>query len=423
MAADLRPEGDGKDNAKLKLIAGLLGVSFNDLRHRELIAARRRVRIYQGIAAAMVLLAALAVVGGWMAWRYAKQSEARLGQAIDIAAGFVAKAVRLGDSFGVPRSAIEEMLTQADAAFAQLLQDGTSSPQLRSRHALLLMVFADHYGIIGKTERQWDTAKRARDILQALADDHPSNADWLRQLATSHDLLGDILTNRLQVDAALADYRASQSIREKLSKDDSRDPNLQRDLSLSDNKIGDMLFRQGRLEEALAAFQSALKISEPLARAYPTNIERQRDLLVINHRIGDVLAKKRDLNGAGDAYRASLAIAERLAAGDPSNAQLQRDLSASHEKVGNVLADQEEIDAALAAYRTSLALTERLAAADPTNVTIQRDLSLGHANVGRILIKQREIDASLASYRASLAITERLVAADPANALCNGICR
>src|SRR5512134_3813531 len=165
IAADLRPQGDGKDNAKLKLIAGLLGVSFNDLRQRELIAARRRVRIYQGIAAVMIVLAVLATVGGLLAWRYAKQSEARLGQAVDIAANFVARAVRLGDSFGVPRFAIEEMLTQADASFNQLMNDGTVFPQLRGRNALLLMVLADHYGIIGNAERQLDTAKRARDIL------------------------------------------------------------------------------------------------------------------------------------------------------------------------------------------------------------------------------------------------------------------
>jgi hypothetical protein len=232
IAADLRPQGDGKDNAKLKLIAGLLGVSFNDLRQRELIAARRRVRIYQGIAAAMILLAVLATVGGWMAWGYAKQSEARLGQAVDIAASFVTRAVRLGDSFGVPRSAIEQMLTQADAAFAQLLQEGTRSDRLRSRHALLLMVFADHYGIIGKTDRQWDAAQRARDILQELVADHPSNPEWLRQLAISHDLVGDILADRFQLDTALVAYRAAQSIREKLSADDPRDASSERDLVL-----------------------------------------------------------------------------------------------------------------------------------------------------------------------------------------------
>ena len=339
IAADFRPQGDGKDNAKLKLIAGLLGVSFNDLRHRELIAARRRVRVYQSIAAAMVLLAALAVGGGWMAWRYAKQSEARLGEAINIAAGFVAKAVRLSDSFGVPRSAIEELLAQADAAFEELMEGGTTSPQLRSQHALLLMVFADHYGIIGKTDRQWDAAKRARDILRELVDAHPSNAEWRRQLATSQDLIGDTLANRLQVDAALGAYQASRVIREKLAADHPSDPTSQRDLALSDNKVGDMLFRQGHPEEALAAFQAAREISDKLARDHPENLEWQRDVLVIHHKIGDVLDRQGNLNGAGDAYRASLKIAEQLAAGDPSNAQLQRDLSASQEKVGNVLAD------------------------------------------------------------------------------------
>ena len=417
IAADLRPQGDGKDNAKLKLIAGLLGVSFNDLRHRELIAARRRIRIYQGIAAAMLLLAVLATVGGWMAWRYAKQSEARLGQAVDIAASFVARAVRLGDSFGVPRFAIEEMLTQADVSFAQLMADGTGSTQLRSRNALLLMVLADHYGIIGKAERQLDTAKRARDILAALVTDHPSDAEWQQQLATSHDLAGDALANQLQVDAALTAYRAALSIREKLAVENPADLKLQRDLSISNNKLGDIFLRQARLDEALAAFQAVGDVSERLARAHPENLEWQRDVLVIHHRIGDVLAKKGDLNGAGEAYRASLGVAERLAAIDPSNAQLQRDLSASHEKVGNVLTDRGDMEAALAAFQASLALTERLAAADPTNVTIQRDLSLGHANVGRILIKRHQPDAALEAFRASLVIAEQLAAASPRNAL------
>ena len=43
LAADLRPEGDGYKNAKLKLIAGLLGVPYNTLRQREVAAARRRL--------------------------------------------------------------------------------------------------------------------------------------------------------------------------------------------------------------------------------------------------------------------------------------------------------------------------------------------------------------------------------------------
>ena len=47
IAADARPHGDGKDDALLKLLSGVLAVNFNDLKQREVQAARRRARIAQ----------------------------------------------------------------------------------------------------------------------------------------------------------------------------------------------------------------------------------------------------------------------------------------------------------------------------------------------------------------------------------------
>ena len=77
LAADMRPAGDSKDEAKLKLIAGLLGIPFNALRRREAAAARKRLLVTQAIAASMLLLAIAAAVGGWLTWRYSKESDER----------------------------------------------------------------------------------------------------------------------------------------------------------------------------------------------------------------------------------------------------------------------------------------------------------------------------------------------------------
>src|SRR6185295_18314279 len=55
IAADLRPEGDGRERAFLKIVAGLVGVGFDDLYQRE----KRRLnlrRILAGAAAATALL-------------------------------------------------------------------------------------------------------------------------------------------------------------------------------------------------------------------------------------------------------------------------------------------------------------------------------------------------------------------------------
>src|SRR5580658_1132568 len=65
LAADLRPDADGKEDAKLKVIAGLLGVSFDTLRHREAIAARRRLRIAWAIVSAISVLAVAAAIAVW----------------------------------------------------------------------------------------------------------------------------------------------------------------------------------------------------------------------------------------------------------------------------------------------------------------------------------------------------------------------
>src|SRR5690242_14483079 len=61
IAADARREGDGKENARLKLVAGLLGVGFDTLKQRELAARRARARVW-ATAVAMVAVAFFGVI-------------------------------------------------------------------------------------------------------------------------------------------------------------------------------------------------------------------------------------------------------------------------------------------------------------------------------------------------------------------------
>jgi WD40 repeat protein len=69
IAADARPGKDGRDNALLKLLAGLLGVGFDELRQRER-ARRRKRRLLWSVGAA--LLVALGV-GGWQ-WQESRRA-------------------------------------------------------------------------------------------------------------------------------------------------------------------------------------------------------------------------------------------------------------------------------------------------------------------------------------------------------------
>src|SRR5688572_32487002 len=62
IAADVRPDKDGRDNARLKILAGLLGVGFDELRQRDRVRHRRRVIL--ATTAAVAIITALA--GTWL---------------------------------------------------------------------------------------------------------------------------------------------------------------------------------------------------------------------------------------------------------------------------------------------------------------------------------------------------------------------
>jgi tetratricopeptide (TPR) repeat protein len=81
-AADARPHGDGKENAKLKLIAGLIGADYDALKQRDLEYVRRRTRLYGIIAVSMGVLAVVAVAGGALAYYYALRSQEMTQQAV-----------------------------------------------------------------------------------------------------------------------------------------------------------------------------------------------------------------------------------------------------------------------------------------------------------------------------------------------------
>ena len=75
IAADAREGKDGKEAALMKLRAGLLGVRLEDLVNRELQRQERDARRNMLIAVFMLLLAMLALAGGWLAWKEKKEAE------------------------------------------------------------------------------------------------------------------------------------------------------------------------------------------------------------------------------------------------------------------------------------------------------------------------------------------------------------
>jgi tetratricopeptide (TPR) repeat protein len=414
IAADARPQSDGKEIAKQKVVAGLLGLGLDEIVRRAERARRRRNRFWAALAGVFLLFAVAASGSAVYAWQQLKTNEAFLNATLRRATEIVDEAVAQAEKYNVPRAATLALLARAEGLFDDMALYGRPTPELRYRKAWMLIQFARNYAILGDTGKRFARANEAYRLLLGLAEEKSDDKTYQRDLSVAYDEVGNVLVAQGNLRDALQAYRDSLAIRERLAKADPGNAGWQRDLSVSYNKFGDVLVAQGNLKDALQAYRDSLAIRERLAKADPGNAGPQRDLSVSYEKVGDVLVAQGNLKDALQAYRDSLAM--RLARADPGNTGWQRDVSVSYNKVGNVLVAQGNLKDALQAYRDSLAIAERLAKTDPGNADWQRDLSVSYNKVGDVLVAQGNLKDALQDYRDSLAIREHLAKADPGNA-------
>ena len=90
IAADAREGKDGKRNALLKLIAGLINVGFDDLKQRDLARKQKRMAIFSG-----ALMTLVAIMAGLTFWALDQQREAQRQQKIAVKAKDIAEEARM----------------------------------------------------------------------------------------------------------------------------------------------------------------------------------------------------------------------------------------------------------------------------------------------------------------------------------------
>jgi tetratricopeptide (TPR) repeat protein len=232
LGPDLRDSADGKNLGLAKTVAGLTGLSPDDVFRRAERARRWRVRIWAGLAGVFLFLAIAAAGSAVYAWQQLKTNEAFLNAALKTATEIVNTAVAQAEKYNVPRTATLELLVKAEALFDDMARFGRPTPELRYRKAWMLIEFARNYEVLGDTGKQLTHAAEAYRLLAGLAAEKPDDATY------------------------------------------------QRDLSVSYNEIGDVLVAQGNLPEALKSFGDGLAIRDRLAKADPGNAGWRRDLIV-----------------------------------------------------------------------------------------------------------------------------------------------
>lgn len=424
IAADARPEADGEEGAKLKLIAGLLGVGYEVLKQRELEEKSRRMRVYKSVIVTMALLAMAAIGGGALSYHYMIRSQAMAESAVVVASGFLEQEIELSRQTGVTQHTIESVLTASKGQMDELYKRGVNTPGLQYERASSLYMFAEYYGTIGDTTRELNLAEQAQSLLEDLVDRYPENIAYGRNLALAKEKIGEALMAQGHLEGALESLRSSITIVQNLMNGypdaaamqrDEVGVNLPRDAAKAEGAIGDVLWAQGIIFSALESYFACLQRLQGLVKSNPEHVGWQYELSISYMKVGDVFMSVGKIQPALETYQLSLKTLQHLVTLEPNDTQWQRDLAVNYTKVGDALLAARQFSVAEHDYEMGLMYVQRLASSDPGNTKWQSDLSVAYRKMGNLCDAQGQLDRAVNFFRDGLEIAAHLAASDPHN--------
>ena len=413
-------------------MAGLLGVSLDEIVRRAERARKRRNRLWAALAGVFLFLAVAATGSAIYAYQKFLESEDRLDQAIEIAYGFVAEATGMSDRYGVPTDIILSLLTRAEDALNGLISRGANSETLRFRKSLMLLSFSKSYDSLGQTDIALQRAIEARDGLLSLVGLHPKKSDLDFATLQAQVQIGEQLFVERQLRAALQSLRAGLVTGEELLKQEPGRLDVSSYLVATHIDIGNVLFVLGAFTNADDSYRAAndeiIKLGGGGANEDLVSVLNKRpDLMQISTGVVDRLAELNLISGALDTksalkyHEGILAFRENLAQSDPQSLHLQYAVLDSQLHVSNLLLDTGSFAEATQSFQAGLERSEKLSASDAKNVAFQKLVAIFRDGVGRSFLARGLTSEALAALQSNLDDAKKFIDTDSGNLTWQGL--
>jgi tetratricopeptide (TPR) repeat protein len=376
IAADARPNKDGKLNAKLKLISGMLGVGFDALAQREMHRRNRRIMsIAAGSVAGMVMTSALAVLA-MLAREEANTQRIRAEQELNISQQTEQVLTEILSYSDPSQNRGEEITVREvlDIGAERIERELSNQPEVQTR---LMQTIGSVYNSLNRFDRAQPLLERALERRRQLSGaQHVEVAALLSTLGDTHKGQAEYAQSEQLYQEALAILEAE----------------VGEDVELADvtRAIADLFNEMGDYGAAEVAYRRALEIHLAALGSDSSEVASDLDGLAFN------LYAQGDLPGSIAMFREAIESRRQLYAGaDPSLAAALNNLAL----VLGAIGDYEESEELV---REALAMQRVLYKEDHT------DIAAGLNSLGFLLHDQRAYDEAEANYREALAMLRRL---------------
>jgi tetratricopeptide (TPR) repeat protein len=418
IAADARTDKDGRRNAKLKLIAGMLDLNFDSLKQRDLQRRHRRMSVIAAlalaVAAGMGSLAIIAMQARHAAVVARADAERRQHQAedlVDFMLGDLNDKLHQAQRLDI----IEDVDNQAMTYFTAMPTTDVTDQALAQRAKVL-----EKIGAVREEQGQFAEAiasfNAASSLAAALAAKAPH--DVARQLRLAHILafIGQAHWYQGELDPAQAAFEQARSVLLKAAPDARRNLDLTFELEMLDNDLGHVLEARGQLDDARAPYTGALALSKQLVAARPQRADWLHELGGAHNNLGKLALLRGDLADALAEYSADEAIESTLAAQHPDDVS-QRDAALMVEAIlGRTLALAGADEAGMRRMQQAVDMAKDLVTNHPDNADFRQDLARYSTQLARLKRLNGELAAASALSARSLASVIPLLQQSPSEA-------
>lgn len=408
LAADAREHGDGRRRALIKVVAGLLGLSFDEIERRAERAQRRRTRLLSGVAALMFLLAVVAAGFAWLSEtrRVAAEHNYQAAmQAADSLLGDIGE--ELTSIEGVTLETTRRVISRATNIYDELAQQLPDSPKLKVSRVAALAVFGKALNAKGDATAAIAAYERAERLSDELVSTNPDDGALRRLRAMLQWRVGAVLAAQGNAEAANARLESAFAV---LKEDESPFPD---DLSLNQELVsaamllGTLRGQRGDPEGAAQALAQASELAARLRDAAPDNWRYR--LLYLTTRVS-----------AADSQRQHGRLTEAMAAFSDLEAPLREELRQRPDMpqlrgllrlVLESLASTAEAlgdDATAGAARSrALATARRWTQGDLENRNAQREYAGANVRQAARRLRAGEIQPAIAQFAEARQVLDR----------------
>jgi len=376
VAADAREHGDGKSAAFIRLVAGLLGVGFDDLRQRELQRRNRRLTLIAAASVVGMVITLGLAIAAWRARAEADlarddarrrqlQAEGVLEFMVGNFRGELKKLGRLSLVDGVgdkamayfasmdPRDLSDTALLRHATALSQIGENRLDQARFAEAEAAFLAAHARCLTLTNRHPRngemlfaraqvefwlgvehrkkgdlpganRWLTAYRDSAVHLVALD--PEKAEWQEELGYGHHNLAVLDMDQGNYKTARASFRAEMEIlsRTSAAKPGGGDATLRFNIANLHSWLGSAAEWSGDFAEARAGYEEQVRRIEALVAAEPGTARWQV-------RLAEALAFTSDLAAASGRraealveIRRARSLIDPLCAKDPANRAWQK---------------------------------------------------------------------------------------------------